>query len=140
MAESTTRDTRPVPDPTALTTEALRRDNHALRELLEAKQQTLALRTEYEAKLSVLRHEFTDKRFSYVAAQTAQISEMNQKALDAALMTAREVTNGLRDMLNVIKERQDRGEGKDSGARDVWGWVFGALGLLVAVGIAVFKH
>lgn len=97
-----------------------------------------------------------------IAAQKREVSDLNQKALDAALAAAKEAvtksemamreqvkamtdvnittTNGLRQVIDDVKTRMDRGEGQSKGSKDAWGYVIGFLGLIVAVVIAIVKH
>lgn len=137
------RDLRPVPDPTTLTTEALRRENAALREVIEAKLETVNQRITYESSIGCIKHEFAQKQFSMLAEHKREIAGLSQKALDAALTAADATANGLRETLNDVKTRLDRGEGQKTGGRDAWGYVVGAIGAVVGVvGLAAMflKH
>lgn len=167
-------------DPTALTTDALRREVAAVRELFETQLECLresqvsghkiietrldgmaeavkllqdtadkfparidekitGLRLVHEEKFSSV-----DGRFSERDTRADKFAELNQKALDAALLTAEKAVgktetsftkqlDSLADRINEIKGRLDRGEGQDTGGQNVWGYVGIIVGVLIGV-------
>ncbi|HXJ26379.1 MAG TPA: hypothetical protein VNH17_11790 [Streptosporangiaceae bacterium] len=160
MAASTEGgDWRPVPDPTLLTTAQLLRELGALRELIEARlngmDRATALLSEtvnrtptvIQTEISHVR-ELIDERFGGIDKQfaerdvrTEQAAKASKEALDAALLSAKElvsqqndsnttkaekteqnftkqIDNAL-DRISEIKERLDRGEGSTSGAAGI---------------------
>lgn len=105
----------PIPDPSTLTTEQLRRELGAERELVNAKLDTVAARFDGERSL-------TAERFSGVATAVAAAFNAQKEAGAAfAASTTKEidalkvlVATGLGD----IRSRLDRGEGVTRGSRD----------------------
>jgi hypothetical protein len=55
-------------------------------------------------------------------------------------MTDREANFAKKTEMDALKERLDRSEGSGTGMRDMYGWIFGAVMLLLAVAGFVFKQ
>jgi hypothetical protein len=148
-------DWRPIPDPTILTTQQLLRELAALREIFETRLEGMDKATELlsdtvnrtptaiQTAISNVR-EVYDERFKSIEKQfterdirTEQAARSSKEALDAALLSAKElvaqqndanttkaekteqnftkqIDNAL-DRISEIKERIDRGEGSSSG-------------------------
>jgi hypothetical protein len=105
------RDWRPIPDPTTLTTEQLRRELSALREVLQARldgmdkatrllsETVTRTPTEIQTQIAHLKG-LHEEKFNSVRLQfeerdvrTQQASEASKQALDAALQAAKELVN-----------------------------------------------
>jgi rhodanese-related sulfurtransferase len=74
------------------------------------------------------------------AASDAAISKMENnftKLIEQGNNLLLEVRRNTELQMNEIKSRLDRGEGAHSGGRDVWGYVVGAIGILLTVGTLV---
>jgi hypothetical protein len=179
-----TEGSRPVPDPTVLTTDQLRREISALRELIETRLDGMdkaiellqAATDRYPASIKAAvatLQELHAEKFQSIAIQfmerdtrTEQTSRDGKVAIDAALQAQKEAvgkqneSNALAiakseagftkqiDQISVliqataentngkiedIKSRVGAIEGHSKGATDVWGYVVGVIGLLVAV-------
>jgi hypothetical protein len=102
-------DRRPIPDPTALTTEQLRRELSGLREILQARldgmdravnivnEEITHIPKNIDAAIKHL-EELQDEKFKGIGLQflerdvrTDQASKANKEALDAALLAAKEL-------------------------------------------------
>lgn len=211
--EETKKNFIPVPDPTALTTEALRREIAGLHDLLNEKLKLIegagigarevleerltgmdravkllqdtadkfparidekinALKSVHEEMIGALEGVHVEK-FSSIQTQfrerdvrTEQSSKDSKVAVDAALQAAKEavgeqnkssalaiakseaatakqidglvmqlqsMTKGLDDKITDVKDRLTRIEGGSSGKKDMWGYVVGAIGMVVLV-------
>lgn len=176
-------ETRPVPDPTVLTTQQLLRELAALREIIEARldggdQAVVLLRTTtdktpaaIEAAVKQLQ-QLHEEKFRSIAVQfaerdtrTEQTSRDSKVAVDAALQAAKEavgeqnksnalaiaksesgftkqidqqgtiiatMANGLNDKIDDLKTRLTTIEGRSTGHGDVWGYIIGIAGLVIA--------
>lgn len=93
----------PVPDPTLLTTEALRREVGHLRELYDTRLRELDLRLQ--------------QRF-----------DAQSKALDAALETAQARSDVLSAKIESISNNQSKSTGKSDGFSASWAILLGGLG------------
>lgn len=142
---------RPVPDPTLLTTQQLVREIAALKELLETRLDAMDIATELNKQatdkipcmisdavkaLEKLQNEkfaSIGKQFDERDTRSNKIEELGQKAIDAALKSAKEAVteqntsnsaaigkmeanftkllDALGDRVTDLKERLDRGEG-----------------------------
>lgn len=78
-----TGDSRPVPDPTSLTTEQLHRETRALREVLAGEIQ-------HVREISQVKFAGVEKGFEGVAERTAEQKADTKAALDAALQAAKD--------------------------------------------------
>ena len=105
------RDWRPVPDPTSLTTEQLRRELSALREILTARLDGMDTATEllsatvnrtptviqteiaHVRELADERFTGIDKQFAERDVRTEQAAKASKEALDAALLAAKELVS-----------------------------------------------
>lgn len=180
------------PDPTLLTTEALRREIGNLKELivvrLDSNDKAIALvqvatdtsvnnlHSLIIAKIERLA-DVTAQRFEGIAIQfaerdkrTEQLSLADKTAIAAALQAQKEAAgaqnesnaasvlkqeaaftklldqtqalfqtsmSALTTQLNDLKSRLDTGEGQSKGKGDLWGFIVGAAGILIA-GVALF--
>ena len=115
------RVTVPIPDPTILTTEQLRRELANLRELLESK---------LEGSITVHDEKFRGVEARFMAGETALAAALlSQKDLGAAHIQATTEAAGKAEAtftkqvdalgirISEIKERLDRGEGSTGGQR-----------------------
>jgi hypothetical protein len=154
----------PVPDPTALTTEALKLSIANLKELMEAK-----LASNEKATASDFKE--LHVRLCLIEKQRLELKADSTKALEAALVAqerlfdqknkcneeaaakaeaaftkqieslrseAQIAREGLSERINGVKERIDRGEGRGAGISQLAGWIFGAVGMVVGL-IAIFS-
>jgi Trk K+ transport system NAD-binding subunit len=133
--------TIPIPDPTLLTTEQLRRELSNLRELMESKMSALA-------DVHGERFKGVDARFS--AGETALAAALlSQKDLGAAHIHATTEAAGkaeaaftkqvdaLGERISEIKERLDRGEGSSGGVRLAQTDTRASMGQLMTAGSLV---
>lgn len=185
---------RPDPDPTLLTTEALRREISNLKEridiLLQSNDKAIALvQVATDAAVGNLHKlilanietlaSVTAQRFEGIAIQfaerdkrTEQLSLADKTAIAAALQAQKEAAgaqnesnaasvtkqeaaftklldqnqalfqtsmSALTTQINDLKSRLDTGEGQTKGKGDTWGWVFGAVGILIGFGALVLR-
>jgi hypothetical protein len=144
----------PIPDPTLLTTDQLRREILSLREILEGKI------TNVETKVASNR-EITRETLVLVDVKFNE----RDKALAAALLSAKEAVvkseanthealSQLRELfmaeskatntkVDDLRDARNRGEGHTGGSKDMWGYLVGVIGLvaaLAAVAVAILKH
>lgn len=56
------------------------------------------------------------------------------KQIQASFETANRTTN---EKIDRLTSRMDTGEGRGSGVSDVWGWIFGGVSLLIALGTMI---
>lgn len=83
-------DLKPRPDPTLLTTEALMREVQALRRDLAAIREFVLSEIGHVKELSTTMFEAVQREFEGIAARTAEQKSDTSKALDAALLSARD--------------------------------------------------
>lgn len=153
------KDTRPIPDPTALTTDQLRREIGALRELVEA-------RSDGDRKLNDERFLGIETQFVERDKRTEQTTHDNKVAVDAAFAAAKEavgeqnksnaasitkseaaftkqidqtgvllnaVAKATDEKIDDLKTRLTTVESKKIGATDTWGYIGLIAGLLIAL-------
>lgn len=108
----------PIPDPSVLTTEALRRDISAVRETMEAK--------------IFGREAVVDERFRGLDDKIALVVQMGSKELEAKL--------------GALEARLDRGDGKiigqaykESSGDRLGSFVFAVIGALLGVSSLIFS-
>lgn len=176
---------RPIPDPTVLTTQALQREVAGLKELVETRLEAmdkaitlLQSRSDRSPSIDVVNESVTSLRklfiekFRRVDTQIAErdtstdkTAQANAKAIEAALQAAKEAvseqnksnaesmlktetaltkqldqqgvlmqqkTESLESQVDDLKERLNVSDGRSKGAGDIWGYVIGAAGALVA--------
>jgi hypothetical protein len=157
-------DTFPRPDPTRLTTEMLRRELQATRELFEAKlgerdakltillsaleRRPTEIRTSVNELKALQDQKFTaiDQRFSEskVALDTAMSAAKEAagktessltKQLDSMAALIGTTTNALSDKIDDAKGRLTLIEGRGSGLASGWGYLVGAVGLAATVAL-----
>lgn len=81
-----------------------------------------------------------DKRFESVNEFRATLSDQQKDFL-----TRNEYSRAHNDLLNQVislNSRMDKKEGESTGINDVWGWIVGAIGLLIAIAgiiVAILK-
>jgi hypothetical protein len=128
----------PRPDPTVLTTQRLNSAIEGIEKLSSRDHQIINARIDGNDKLN-------DEKFRGVATQF----ENADKALNAALAAQKEAINktemlfgseiaNIKEILNGLKTRLDSGEGRSKGLGDVWGYVVGLIGIIVAVASVAF--
>ncbi len=149
-----TRGSRPVPDPTVLTTDQLRREITGLRELIETR--ITAVLQLHEEKFNSI-----DTRFAERDKRVEQGSRDNKMTVDLALQTAKEavgktevgftkqidmlaatITSNCRTMdgkISDIKERLNIIEGRAKGIGESWGMLVGAVGMALAAATVAFE-
>jgi hypothetical protein len=145
----------PIPDPTTLTTASLLREIAHLRELTETADRNI------EKSVEV--------RLEEINLRLQQRFEAQSKALDAAFITAGAVSAALSDKIDDLRERTATSSGKDlglnvpqridlltqqlatliesralatgagNGAKAMWGYIVGAIGLASTVILLVVK-
>lgn len=155
----TTENTRPIPDPTELTTEALTREITALRELLyseirhrndltneQFKSISREINIRFDAVEQRTAEQKTDTRLALEAALAAakdavqlqtEASELAQskseaaftKQIDAILMRVEQSYAALAEQIGDVKGRLDKLEGNRSG-------ISSTIGMLLAVAVA----
>jgi hypothetical protein len=175
--DTTPRGTTPVPDPTILTTQQLVAAIAAVREILETRLDAMDTATELNKqntdkipsliehrvreleKLHDEKFEGVDKQFVERDARSKQVSELNQKALDAALQAAKDASGktessftkqiadltenfttkntALEDRLNDLKSRIDRGEGGTAQTDKTRGQANWMVGIMIIGGVAI---
>lgn len=152
-------ETRPTPDPTTLTTEALLREVSHVREIMNERDQryqnqfnaqdAITVQAISSAKEAVLKAEVAaNERFKTLEAQLkadyAGFSKESLARFDANKSGATAIRDELYEKINTLdrlltekidglKERLGRNDGKTIGAAAVWGIV----GTLVGVGVAI---
>lgn len=178
------KESRPLPDPTVLTTQQLQREIMALREIIEArlagndklsnvlqsqvdsrsdsiKAEVGHLRTEHEEKFKSIATQFTERDI-----RTEQTARDSKVAVDAALQAQKEAAGaqnesnaasiskseaaftkqidqigvimsttvkGTDEKIEDIKTRITQIEGRSAGHGETWGYVIGAIGLLIGL-------
>lgn len=156
----------PVPDPTSLTTDQLRREIMALRELQES-------RMDGERRLNEERFHGIETQFLERDKRTEQTTHDNKVAVDAAFAAAKEavgeqnksnaasitkseaaftkqidqtgvllnaVAKATDEKIEDLKTRLTTIESRKSGGVEVWGYVFGAVGILIALAALFLKR
>ncbi len=148
------RGSRPVPDPTVLTTDQLRREIGGLRELIET--MIVAVRQLHEEKFDSI-----DIRFMERDKRVDQAVRDAKTSADAALQAAKEAVSeqnksntlsiaksesaftkqidNLGDKINDVKDRMNVIEGRSKGIGDSWGFLVGAVGIALAVATIIFE-
>jgi hypothetical protein len=104
----TTGDIVPVPDPTRLSTEALLREIAHVREMYDVRLSELNLRLQ--------------QRF-----------DAQQKAIDAALISADLKTQALSDKIESLASYRDTSLGKFTGLSSSAGWIIAGIGLVATI-------
>jgi hypothetical protein len=157
-----TRSFVPVPDPTSLTTDQLRREITALRELTEARFEELEADSKSIIQSVVQLGELHKEKFKGVKTQfkerdTRQKTKGNddKTAIDAALKSIQESmtktenafdrrisdltslvdtkTASIARLYDDLKERVVAMESTRKGGGEMWGYILGGLGLLALV-------
>jgi hypothetical protein len=148
MAEKFQHDTRPVPDPTSLTTEALRRDIGSLKDLLESK-------IDGHKQLNEERFKGIEQQFAQVEKLRLEQKSDTSKAVDAALAAMTKLLESQRAEAGTTKdatyEKIDNNKSRittietslltgststnESRAQQNWwlGWAVGVGGLVIAI-------
>jgi hypothetical protein len=160
MAElTTTPSSIPIPDPTILTTEQLRRELFNLRELVESRLQS-------QSDITLERFARIDTVFIETEKRSQALRVADSLALAAALQAAKEAvseqnrSNGLaiskseasfiealkqqqtlfqteiksaNDKVALITSRLDKGEGHGFGRTEMIGWIIGGIGFIAVV-------
>jgi flagellar hook-length control protein FliK len=148
-----------TPDPTTLTTEALRRDIGALQNVMEAKlkclEEILNLRIEAVNKLKETKFEWVNLEFEARERVRLEQKADTKDRVDAALSAQKEAAHkaeqsftkqidSLRDLMTshgktsddkiaALDRRVTSNEGRAMGAGSLWGIILGAVGLLGVV-------
>ena len=156
----------PVPDPTSLTTDQLRREIMSLRETIEA-------RMEGDRKLNDERFRGIETQFLERDKRTEQTTHDNKVAVDAAFAAAKEavgeqnksnaasitkseatftkqidqtgtllsaVAKATDEKIDDLKTRLTTIEGQKTGGRDAWGYVVGTIGVAIALDALFLRH
>ena len=162
-------DSRPVPDPTLLTTQQLLREIGTVRELFDARLAAV------DRSISVLQSGI-DRVVSQVSSEVGQlrdlhserfksievrfierdkwieqhalangntISEMKlnfSKQIDQGTQLLQEVRRSTETQISDLKSRVDKAEGRSRGIGDGWGYLAGAIGLAIALISVLWKH
>jgi len=130
----------PIPDPTALTTEQLRRELGGLKELFDVRFDSMSqLQNEKFASLQIQFHELELRRTQEAISAAAAItkSEINvAKQIDNIAGLISSLSKTTDDKIAVINGRLDRGEGAARGSSDSWGGI-GTIASLVLLSISV---
>ncbi len=180
VMDTTPRGSTPVPDPTVLTTQQLVREIAASREIIETRLDAMDVATNINKtatdkiptlicekvaaleKLQNEKFEGVEKQFAERDARTSQVSELNQKALDAALQAAKEAAGktelsftkqiadlteqfntkntALEDRVNDLKGRLDRGEGTTGEQKESKMQQNYVVGLFVTIVLALIAN
>lgn len=69
-----------------------------------------------------------------------KIEESLTKQIDAQGVKNEAASKATNEKIDRLTSRLDTGEGKTKGAGDVWGWIFGAVGLLIAAAAVLARH
>jgi hypothetical protein len=132
------QDRRPVPDPTALTTAALQRDNFALRELLEAKIEMIQMRLDERYAGIISRFAERDLRMSEQAeayqANVRTALEAATRQIEALAATALGARTALDSRIGDIKDRLTVIEARRDGVSSAFTWIFAGAGVVIAAG------
>jgi len=156
----------PVPDPTSLTTDQLRREITSVRELIES-------RTDGDRKLNNERFRGIETQFLERDKRTEQTTHDNKVAVDAAFAAAKEavgeqnksnaasitkseatftkqidqtgtllsaVAKATDEKIDDLKTRLTSLESQKIGGRDAWGYVVGGVGILIALAALFLRH
>lgn len=157
MTDDDKKDWRPVPDPTALTTDQLRREIAALRELLEARldgmdkntsERLRAVDTLIEERTEAGRRAI-DVAFANAKELVNERAEAQQKAIDKAdQSTAKQIdtigiqiasTSKTYDMqIGDLKARVQAIESHKQGGSETWAWIVAGLALLITLASLIF--
>lgn len=128
----------PVPDPTTLTTNAVRAAREEIEKLFEVK--LGGLRELLEEKFAGVKTEFTMRDIALAAAFKAaeaavkQQNESNTLAIDKAATATTKQIDGLVERIDDLKERIQDDRGSSSGGRrEIIAWFFAAVGGVAAV-------
>jgi hypothetical protein len=159
---SNSKESRPLPDPTVLTTQSLEREIGHLKELVEARFNAgdkaimllQGISDEFpklvESKVTTLK-DLHNERFQSVATKFAD----SKVAVDAALQAAEKAgtktedsftkqidqigvqiragTKSSDDKIDDVKQRLTAIESRANGHSDVWGYVVGAVGVMIGI-------
>lgn len=145
----------PRPDPTILTTEQLHREVGALQTLLRS--EMAALKEFFTEKLNTMEEYRVEQKQDTSAAVAAALLAAKEavkeqtiasdKAISKSEMGTSKQIEAQSEKIDDLKDRLTTLEGQKKGGSDTWGYVFGALGLLialaavvVAIAVAVTSH
>ena len=142
--EDTRQESKPIPDPTTLTTEALHREINSLKDYVLLKVDVVDKKVEAERQLTDEKFRGVASRFEEGEKRAKEVSVVAKDAVDKAFEAAKETVREIKDGFNKglesvnkrvddLKERQDRGEGKSKGLKDGWGYVVGAISIIVSI-------
>jgi hypothetical protein len=150
-------DFRPIPDPTALTTEALHREIASLKELVESK-----LAAEHNLKEEKFRK--VDQRFELIETQRIEqkrdaedkvksalqaVKESNEKSegsftkqIDGLKSILETKTTALDSKIDDNKARVVSIESRSKSMGDGWGFLVGAIGVIAAIAsvVVMLRH
>lgn len=131
MSESRTLSNIPIPDPSLLTTEQIRREIASLGD--QIRREITALRELHETKFTALNtlieHDSRAAQTAIAAAMAAQ-----KEAATKAEAAAGDLMKELGRRVDELKARLDKGEGVDRGATDTRGEQRQAIGVFVGLG------
>lgn len=143
----------PVPDPSLLTTDQLRRELYALRELVEARAQTTNQAIDHLRELSTTlagagqsaikvaldaQKDAAASRDAFTLATMAKSDATTTKQIDNIGTLLANSTGQLNDKITVINGRLDRGEGGNQASTDKTASFLAIAGLVVSIVVAIF--
>lgn len=154
--QASMHESRPIPDPTVLTTEALHREVNALQVLLRIEMH--ALKEFFTEKLQTMEEYRIEQKNDTKAAVDAALQAAKEAVKEQTLSSDRAIskseagtskqidqqgllintaTSGLNDKIDDIKQRITTIEGRSKGSSESWGYVIAGFGLLIALGALV---
>ena len=76
----------------------------------------------------------SEANFTKAIEQTQLILNTVTKSMDSKID---DMTKTIDSKINDLKSRLDKGEGHSKGGSDVWGWVLGAIGIMLSLGTLI---
>jgi len=102
-------------------------------------QLSLADKTAIAAALQAQKEAAGAQNESNAASVTKQEAAFT-KLLDQNQALFQTSMSAITTQINDLKSRLDSGEGQDKGKGDLWAWVFGAIGILIAFGALFLRN
>lgn len=134
----TTQESRPVPDPTVLTTQQLFRAIEDAKELVETRLQ--GIKELYAEKFDGVAKQFENADKALAAALEAAkeaVGTQNDsftKQIDQQLTSYQQAATNTDGKINDLKDRLTAIENRSKGAGDFWGYLIAVVMALIAIG------
>lgn len=85
----------------------------------------------------VSQREIATAQNAFTAASFAKSEATFTKLIDQTQTIVNTVTKAMDDKINDLKSRIDKSEGRGRGSADMWGYVIGVVGMMIAVATVV---